>query len=211
MAPAKLEANVIGTLSVRLLPDTVTAADAMAMLHWLLPNVVDAPTVAGANQPLPASLYRYNWLAARSRYTIHEFSAWPIVSPVLNQNHVWVRSVAPLLSAYWNVKVCCAAPPDVGAADTTDTTGLTVAVTVHVPKVCHPLLTPADAPYAYVFFAPAKLEANVIGTLSVRLLPDAVTAADPMAMLHWLLPNVVDAPTAAGGNAPLPASLYRYN
>ena len=146
-APTKLEPNVIARLSVRLLADTVADADPMAMLHWLLPNVADAPSAAGGNQPLPASLYRYNWLAARSRYARHEFSAWPKVSPVLNQNHAWARSVPPLLSEYWNAKVCCAPLPDEGVTDTTDTPALT-AGTVQVPMVCHPLLRLAPAPYA---------------------------------------------------------------
>ena len=80
-------------------------------------------------------------MAARSRYTRQEFSTWPKVSPVLNQNHTCARSVAPLLSAYWKVKVCCAALPDEGVTDTAETVGLTAAGTVHVPMVCHPLLT----------------------------------------------------------------------
>ena len=80
-------------------------------------------------------------MAARSRYTRHEFSAWPKVSPVLNQNHAWVRAVAPLLSEYWNAKTCCDPLPDEGVTDTAETTGVPPAGTVHVPMVCHPLLT----------------------------------------------------------------------
>ena len=55
--------------------------------------------------------------------------------------------MAPLLSEYWNVKVCCNPLPDEGVADTTETAGLAPVGTVHIPMVCQPLLIVPLVPY----------------------------------------------------------------
>jgi hypothetical protein len=142
-------------------------------------SVPDAPTVAGASQPVPASLYRYSWFATGAYSSRQVFVSGPKLDVI--QTHTDDRSAAPTESAYCSANVCWRPEPLLGVTDTVvgGPLGATwlAAGAVQVPIVCHPLVVVDPPAYMKVVFAPAYAAVNVIGRLKVRVVPDFVTLA----------------------------------
>src|SRR4051812_29605006 len=90
----------------------------------------------------------------------------------LNQTQVVARSVAPTVSPYCSANVCVAPLPEDGVAVSAVTRVSAGAGTVHVPRVCHVLLTPAAlAAYVNTLFVPLNAGVKVTGRLTVCVLP----------------------------------------
>ena len=69
LAPPKAEAKLVGMLIVKLLPAATLEAPLPLIVHWLLASDAAVPRVMGPNQPLPASFWSRNVLAARLNST----------------------------------------------------------------------------------------------------------------------------------------------
>src|SRR5579872_2177953 len=83
--------------------------------------------------------------------------------------------------------------------------------TVHVPRVCHPLLALPLLANIYTFLAPAYPPLNVIARFTVRCVVDIAVELLPRFTLHWLLLNVPALPTAPPLPHAFPASFSRYS
>ena len=91
------------------------------------------------------------------------------------------------------------------------TTAAAGAGTVHVPRVCQPLVVPLPfAAYMNTVLVPANAEANVTGTLIVNTLPLRLVVIAFNAIEHWLFCSVPPVPAIPDVYA-VPALLRRFN
>ena len=75
--PLKLDVKVITRFRTASVPDRLTLLATAFTVHWLLLRVPETPSSAGGSHPLPASLYRFSPLEARSQATRQELAVLP--------------------------------------------------------------------------------------------------------------------------------------